>query len=75
MAGIRPAAVPDNNVTALGKDVNNLALAFVAPLQPDNANVHSLSSSYLTKQTIMFKTAVQNPQRETATAIHSAYCG
>jgi hypothetical protein len=32
MAGIGPSTVSDDHITVLGKDVHNLALAFVAPL-------------------------------------------
>jgi hypothetical protein len=32
MAGVRAAAVPDNDITVLGENINNLAFALVTPL-------------------------------------------
>jgi hypothetical protein len=44
MAGICSAAVTHHYVVLLGKDVYNLSLAFITPLQAYNAGIHNLSS-------------------------------
>jgi len=43
--GVGTASEPDHHVAPLGKDVNDLALAFVAPLQSNHADVHSTRAS------------------------------
>jgi hypothetical protein len=40
VAGIGTSIVSDDDVAMLGKDINNLAFALVAPLQSDNTDVH-----------------------------------
>ena len=46
MAGIVPTLIPGDDVKALGKQVHNLAFAFIAPLGADHYNSfsHSFSS-------------------------------
>jgi hypothetical protein len=49
MAGICSAAVTHHYVILIGKDINDLALALIAPLQTYNAGIHNISSQ---KQTV-----------------------
>src|SRR5690606_26328352 len=39
VAGIASAVVPDDNIEVLGEQVNNFALAFIAPVQADDTSV------------------------------------
>jgi hypothetical protein len=41
MPGVGAAVVANDNVTVLGKDVHDFALAFVAPLQSYNTAIHT----------------------------------
>ncbi len=39
MAGVGPAVVSDRVIVVAGEDVNDLALAFIAPLEADDRGV------------------------------------
>jgi hypothetical protein len=41
MAGIGASIISNDDVAVLGKDINNLAFALIAPLQSDNTRIHS----------------------------------
>jgi hypothetical protein len=43
MSGIGAAAIANDNIILLGENIDNLAFAFIAPLQTNNADIHIYS--------------------------------
>jgi hypothetical protein len=50
MAGIGAAAIPDDYIGILGKNINHLALALITPLQTSYANIHLFNYSTESQQ-------------------------
>src|SRR5947209_18693890 len=53
VAGVVTALIARDHVEALGEEVNDLALAFVAPLRADDDNYHSFQFSVFSFQLLL----------------------